>query len=183
MDHVAGYCVVNDVSERAFQNERSGQWTKGKSHDTFGPIGPWLVTADEVADPQDLKHVAGGGWPAPPGRLHRTMIFRVPYLVSYLSPVHEPAAGRHHLHGHPARGRHGEEAASVPAPRPNHAARHPRAWRTDPGHRGGLSQPAAAIVSAAVQLAARFARQLLPGPCQASASLRGTAALPRPPAA
>ena len=45
MEHVAGYCVVNDVSERAFQAERSGQWTKGKSHDTFGPIGPWLVTA------------------------------------------------------------------------------------------------------------------------------------------
>ena len=52
MAHVAGYCVINDVSERAFQTERSGQWTKGKSHDTFGPIGPWLVTADEVADPR-----------------------------------------------------------------------------------------------------------------------------------
>src|SRR5690606_4743929 len=54
MKHIAGYCVVNDVSERAFQTERHGQWTKGKSADSFGPIGPWLVTADEVPDPQDL---------------------------------------------------------------------------------------------------------------------------------
>ena len=54
MDHVAGYCLVNDVSERDFQLHRSGQWVKGKSADTFGPIGPWLVTRDEVADPQNL---------------------------------------------------------------------------------------------------------------------------------
>ena len=53
--HVAGYCVVNDLSERDFQLHRSGQWVKGKSHDTFGPIGPWLVTADEIADPQRLS--------------------------------------------------------------------------------------------------------------------------------
>jgi 2,4-diketo-3-deoxy-L-fuconate hydrolase len=53
--HVAGYCVVNDVSERAFQIERGGTWDKGKGCDTFGPIGPWLVTRDEVADPQNLK--------------------------------------------------------------------------------------------------------------------------------
>src|SRR5690606_11336025 len=55
LDYVAGYCTVHDVSERAFQTERAGQWTKGKSCDTFGPTGPWLVTKDEVADPQDLK--------------------------------------------------------------------------------------------------------------------------------
>ena len=55
MEHVAGYCIVNDVSERAFQAERSGQWTKGKSCDTFGPTGPWLVTKDEIPDPQNLK--------------------------------------------------------------------------------------------------------------------------------
>src|SRR3546814_1746432 len=54
LSHVAGYCVANDVSEREFQAERGGQWTKGKSCDTFGPIGPWLVTADEIADPQNL---------------------------------------------------------------------------------------------------------------------------------
>jgi ureidoglycolate lyase len=55
LDHVAGYCVINDISERDFQNKRAGQWTKGKSADTFGPIGPWLVTRDEVPDPQNLS--------------------------------------------------------------------------------------------------------------------------------
>jgi 2-keto-4-pentenoate hydratase/2-oxohepta-3-ene-1,7-dioic acid hydratase in catechol pathway len=85
LDHVAGYCVVNDVSERAFQAERSGQWTKGKSHDTFGPIGPWLVTRDEVQDPQDLDM-----WLEVDGRRYqdgstRTMVYKVLFLVSYLS--------------------------------------------------------------------------------------------------
>ena len=85
LDHVAGYCVVNDVSERAFQAERSGQWTKGKSHDTFGPIGPWLVTTDEVADPQDLAM-----WLEVDGKRYqdgstRTMVYQVPFLISYLS--------------------------------------------------------------------------------------------------
>ncbi len=54
MDHVAGYCVINDLSERAFQMERQGQWMKGKSCDTFGPTGPWLVTKEEIPDPQNL---------------------------------------------------------------------------------------------------------------------------------
>lgn len=85
LGHVAGYCVVNDVSERAFQTERSGQWTKGKSCDTFGPIGPWLVTRDEVADPQDLKM-----WLTVNGRTMqdgstKTMVYGVAFLVSYLS--------------------------------------------------------------------------------------------------
>jgi 2-keto-4-pentenoate hydratase/2-oxohepta-3-ene-1,7-dioic acid hydratase in catechol pathway len=85
MAHVAGYCVVNDVSERAFQTERSGQWTKGKSHDTFGPIGPWLVTRDEVPDPQALRM-----WLEVDGHRYqdgstRTMVYQVPFLVSYLS--------------------------------------------------------------------------------------------------
>jgi 2-keto-4-pentenoate hydratase/2-oxohepta-3-ene-1,7-dioic acid hydratase in catechol pathway len=85
LEHVAGYCVVNDVSERAFQTERSGQWTKGKSHDTFGPIGPWLVTGDEVPDPQDLAM-----WLEVDGHRYqdgstRTMVFGVRFLVSYLS--------------------------------------------------------------------------------------------------
>ena len=70
LDYVAGYCLVNDVSERAFQTERQGQWTKGKSGDHFGPTGPWLVTRDEVADPQDLQDVAEGQRRDPPGR-HR----------------------------------------------------------------------------------------------------------------
>ncbi|QPB19636.1 fumarylacetoacetate hydrolase family protein [Rhizobium sp. 007] len=85
LDYVAGYCVSNDVSERAFQTERSGQWTKGKSCDTFGPIGPWLVTKDEIADPQNL-----GMWLKVNGQMmqngsSRTMVFGVAYLVSYLS--------------------------------------------------------------------------------------------------
>lgn len=83
--HVAGYCVVNDVSERDFQIQRSGQWTKGKSHDTFGPTGPWLVTRDEVADPNNL-HM----WLEVDGRRFQdgstaTMVYKVPFLVSYLS--------------------------------------------------------------------------------------------------
>ncbi len=85
MKHVAGYCTINDVSEREFQIERSGQWTKGKSYDTFGPIGPWLVTADEVKDPQKLhlwlelngKRVQDGNT--------STMVYGVEYLVAYLS--------------------------------------------------------------------------------------------------
>jgi 2-keto-4-pentenoate hydratase/2-oxohepta-3-ene-1,7-dioic acid hydratase in catechol pathway len=85
LDHVAGYCVIHDVSERAFQIERSGQWTKGKSCDTFGPTGPWLVTRDEIADPQDL-----GMWLKVNGEVMqngstRTMVYGVAYLVSYLS--------------------------------------------------------------------------------------------------
>jgi len=85
LSHVAGYCVVNDVSERAFQLEGTGQWVKGKSADTFGPIGPWLVTRDEVADWSRLDM-----WLEVDGhRLQngstKTMIFGVPHLVSYLS--------------------------------------------------------------------------------------------------
>lgn len=85
LDHVAGYCVVNDVSERAFQSERSGQWTKGKSCDTFGPIGPWLVTRDEVADPQDLKMWLTVNGETMQNGSTRTMVYGVAFLVSYLS--------------------------------------------------------------------------------------------------
>ena len=85
MAHVAGYCVVNDVSERAFQIERQGQWTKGKSADSFGPIGPWLVTADEVADPQDLAMFLEVNGHRYQNGSTRTMIFGVRHLVSYLS--------------------------------------------------------------------------------------------------
>jgi 2-keto-4-pentenoate hydratase/2-oxohepta-3-ene-1,7-dioic acid hydratase in catechol pathway len=85
MEHVAGYCVANDVSERAFQAERQGQWTKGKSCDTFGPIGPWLVTRDEVADPQDLPMwLTVNGERVQDGST-RTMVYGVANLVSYLS--------------------------------------------------------------------------------------------------
>jgi 2-keto-4-pentenoate hydratase/2-oxohepta-3-ene-1,7-dioic acid hydratase in catechol pathway len=85
MEHVAGYCVANDLSERAFQAERQGQWTKGKSCDTFGPIGPWLVTRDEVADPQDLPMwLTVNGERVQDGST-RTMVYGVANLVSYLS--------------------------------------------------------------------------------------------------
>jgi 2,4-diketo-3-deoxy-L-fuconate hydrolase len=85
LDHVAGYAVVNDLSEREFQLEHGGQWVKGKSCDTFGPIGPWLLTADEVADPQDLAM-----WLEVNGHRYqngntRNMIFGVAELVSYIS--------------------------------------------------------------------------------------------------
>jgi 2-keto-4-pentenoate hydratase/2-oxohepta-3-ene-1,7-dioic acid hydratase in catechol pathway len=85
LGYVAGYCVVHDVSERAFQLETSGQWVKGKSADTFGPIGPWLVTADEAGDPQNLElWLDVNGERAQDGST-RTMIFAVPYLVSFTS--------------------------------------------------------------------------------------------------
>ncbi len=85
LNHVAGYCTINDGSERAFQSEMQGQWTKGKSHDTFGPIGPWLVTRDEVPDPQALKL-----WCEVDGTRHQngsteTMVYGAAFLVSYLS--------------------------------------------------------------------------------------------------
>src|ERR1700683_681385 len=85
LSHVAGYCVVNDLSERKFQLEGTGQWVKGKSADTFGPIGPWLVTRDEVPDPQNLEL-----WLEVDGHRYqngstRTMIFGVEYVVAYVS--------------------------------------------------------------------------------------------------
>ena len=85
LDHVAGYCVINDVSEREFQIERGGTWDKGKGCDSFGPLGPWLVTKDEVADPQNLSM-----WLEVDGKRYQdgsteTMIFSVAHVVSYLS--------------------------------------------------------------------------------------------------
>ena len=85
LDHVAGYCVVNDVSERSFQTERAGQWSKGKSSDNFGPTGPWLVTPDEVSDAGNLDM-----WLKVNGQMMQqgstaTMVYKVPFLISYLS--------------------------------------------------------------------------------------------------
>ena len=85
MDYVAGYAVAHDVSERAFQTERSGQWTKGKSCDNFGPLGPWLVTREEVADPQDLTLWLSVNGVTRQNGSTRTMVYGVRYLVSYLS--------------------------------------------------------------------------------------------------
>jgi 2-keto-4-pentenoate hydratase/2-oxohepta-3-ene-1,7-dioic acid hydratase in catechol pathway len=85
LDHIAGYCIVNDVSERDFQIKRAGQWTKGKSCDSFGPVGPWLVTPEEVPDPQAVDL-----WLEVDGRRQQsgntaTMVFGVAYLLSYIS--------------------------------------------------------------------------------------------------
>jgi len=85
LDYVAGYCVINDVSEREFQIERCGQWTKGKSADTFGPLGPWLVTRDEISDPQALPM-----WLEVNGKRFQngntnTMVFTVADIVSHIS--------------------------------------------------------------------------------------------------
>ena len=93
MAHVAGYCVMNDVSERDFQINRSGTWAKGKGCDTFAPLGPWLVTADEVSDPQTLKL-----WLEVDGKLYQdgstaTMVYPVRFLISYLSQFMSLQAG------------------------------------------------------------------------------------------
>jgi 2,4-didehydro-3-deoxy-L-rhamnonate hydrolase len=87
LSHVAGYCVINDVSEREYQLERGGTWDKGKGCDTFGPTGPWLVTKDEVPDPHAL-----GMWLEVDGKRYQNgnsgnMIFRIPFLISYLSTM------------------------------------------------------------------------------------------------
>ena len=83
--HVAGYCTINDVSERAFQTERKGQWTKGKSCDNFGPIGPWLVTPDEVPDPQDLAMWLEVNGERRQDGSSSTMVYGVAHLIAYLS--------------------------------------------------------------------------------------------------
>ena len=85
LEHVAGYCVINDISERDFQNKRAGQWTKGKSADTFGPIGPWLVTRDEVPNPQNLSMYLDVNGKRRQDGSTNTMVFGVAHLVSYLS--------------------------------------------------------------------------------------------------
>lgn len=93
MDYVAGYCVINDVSEREYQLERGGTWDKGKGNDTFGPMGPYLVTKDEIADPHNLQM-----WLEVDGKRYQngntnTMIFKIPYLISYLSRFMSLQAG------------------------------------------------------------------------------------------
>jgi 2,4-diketo-3-deoxy-L-fuconate hydrolase len=85
LSHVAGYCVVNDVSEREYQLERGGTWDKGKGCDTFGPVGPWLVTPDEVGDPQNLKLWLDLNGKRRQSGSTRTMIFNVATLIAYIS--------------------------------------------------------------------------------------------------
>jgi 2-keto-4-pentenoate hydratase/2-oxohepta-3-ene-1,7-dioic acid hydratase in catechol pathway len=93
MGHVAGYCVINDVSERSFQIERGGQWTKGKSCDTFGPIGPWLVIPRRGAGPAEPAYVARGRRQALPGRLDPDDGLRRGLPRELPQPVHEPPVG------------------------------------------------------------------------------------------
>ena len=85
LDHVAGFSIMNDVSERDFQTKRSGQWTKGKSHDTFGPLGPWLVTRDELSDPHNLDMTLDVNGERRQTGNTNTLIFNVPHVISYLS--------------------------------------------------------------------------------------------------
>ena len=85
LNHVAGYCVCNDVSERHFQTERGGQWTKGKSHDTFGPVGPWLVTKDEIADVQKLSLWLDVNGERRQTGSTATMIFSMAKCIAYVS--------------------------------------------------------------------------------------------------
>ena len=133
--HVAGYCVVHDISERAYQLEGTGQWVKGKSADTFGPIGPWLVTADEVAGSGEPETLARRRRHAPPGRLDEDADLRRPVPGQLHQPVHEPAVGRHDYHRHAARRRPRPETARVPASRQRSAARSRRSGRAAPAGR------------------------------------------------
>jgi len=87
LDYVAGYCIVNDVSERHFQNNLTGQWTKGKSCDTFGPTGPWLVTRDEVGDPQNLNMTCDVNGKRMQTGTTSTMIFTVAEIIEHLSQL------------------------------------------------------------------------------------------------
>ena len=93
LQHIAGYCVVNDVSERDFQINRSGQWVKGKSADTFGPMGPWMVTRDEIADPQSLDMFLDVNGESRQRGSTSTMVYQVPFLVSYISQFMSLQAG------------------------------------------------------------------------------------------
>lgn len=93
MDHIAGFCVVNDVSERDFQTKRSGQWVKGKSADTFGPMGPWMVTRDEIADTQNLSMFLDVNGESMQRGSTATMVYQVPFLVSYISQFMSLQAG------------------------------------------------------------------------------------------
>ncbi len=85
LSYVAGYAIMNDLSERTFQQKRAGQWTKGKSCDTFGPLGPWLVTTDEVPDPQDLAMSLSVNGKMFQNGSTATMVYQVPFLIHYLS--------------------------------------------------------------------------------------------------
>ncbi len=133
LNYVAGYCVCNDVSEREFQIERAGTWDKGKGCDTFGPTGPWVVTKDEVPDPQNLPLWTEVNGKRMQNGTTKTMIFGVVKLVSYVSHFITLHRRRRDRHRHAARRRPGREAgAGVPEGRRHDAAVRRRPWRADP---------------------------------------------------
>ena len=128
LDHVAGYCVVHDVSEREFQMERCGQWDKGKGCDTFGPIGPWLVTKDEVPDPQSLQAVARGRRRANAERHHADDDLWREEACELFEPIHDAASGRHHHDGHAIGRRHEPQAAACSCGRGKRCGWASRGW-------------------------------------------------------
>ena len=171
LNHVAGYCVCNDVSERNFQIERLGQWTKGKSHDTFGPLGPWLVTKDEIADVQKLSM-----WLDVNGKRRQTgststMIFTHGEVHFLRLAVPDAAARRHHHHGHAARRRHRHEAAEIPQCRRRRHARH-RGTRRAAAERAPMSRrPQKPTISMPLPTASNTFQPTFPGASEENATL------------
>ena len=138
LNHVAGYCVCNDVSERNFQKERGGQWTKGKSHDTFGPVGPWLVTKDEIPDVQKLSM-----WLDVNGQRRQTgststMIFTMAKCISYVSQFLTLLPGDIVTTGTPPGVGAGMKPPEIPQCRRRRHARHRGPRRAAPGNRRGV---------------------------------------------
>ena len=124
MDHIAGFALGNDVSEREFQSKRSGQWTKGKSHDSFAPIGPWLVTKDEVADVQNLDMFLNVNGRANADRQYRQDDLLGGRSGGLCQPLHDPDAGRCRHDRHAARRRQRHETAALSGYRRRGASRH-----------------------------------------------------------
>jgi hypothetical protein len=154
--HVAGYCTINDVSEREYQLERGPQWDKGKGCDTFGPIGPWLVTPDEIENVQRLDM-----WLDVNGK-------RLRQAGELCEPLHDLAARRRHHHRHAARRRARDEAADLPEKGRRDHARHPGPGRAAPGGGGfqgvagfpsGAGAMRAAAGASATQNAAKITRK------------------------
>ena len=139
-DHIAGYCLHNDYSERAFQLESCGQWVKGKSCDTFAPLGPYLVTSDEVPDVNNL-----GLWLKVNGEQLQdgstaNFIFKVPFYRQSPQPIHDPAAGRCDLHGNPRGRRSGVRSSPLPQGGRPCRARNRRAGQFQAGGEGVAAQ-------------------------------------------
>ena len=112
-DHILGYCIVNDVSEREWQIEKLGQWVKGKSGDTFGPTGPYLVTQDEIPDINNLNLVLEVNGKKMQSGNTKNMIFNTNFLISYLSQVYVFATRRFNYHRNPSRSWNGNETTSI----------------------------------------------------------------------